>query len=106
MSQNLIEYYTGLSNTTMFANKYRIKNSSANKSVSRKGRGLLNAMQGSQSAPNARIQRIQANPLQRIPPRFGQNNQMLQSGSNSLRNVIKNDVFTKSLHKINSRINN
>ena len=102
MSKNLTDYYTGLTNAIMFSNTSQNENISANRSASRKGRGLFNSLQGSQSSPNARITRIQANPLQRIPPRFnGQNNQMLQSGSsNSLRNVIKNDVFTSIISKI------
>ena len=96
MSKNFTDYYNRISNATMFQNEYHNENFSANKSESRMGRGLFDTLQGSQSSPNARIQRIRANPLQRIPPRFGTNNQMLQSGSsNSLRNVIKNDVFTR-----------
>ena len=100
MSKNLTDYYTGLTNPITFSNTSQNENVSENKSASRRGRGLFNSLQGSQSSPNARITRIQANPLQRIPPRFGPNTQMLQSGSsNSLRNVIKNDVFTKILLK-------
>ena len=101
MAKNLTDYYTGLSKAAMSLNQYHNENFSANKSESRMKRGLANALQGSQSSPNARVQRIRANPLQRIPPRFGQNNQMLQSGSsNSLRNVIKNDVFTSIITKM------
>ena len=101
MSKNLTDFYTGLSKATMSLGEYHNENFSANKSESRMKRGLANALQGSQSSQNARVQRIRANPLQRIPPRFGQNNQMLQSGSsNSLRNVIKNDVFTSPITKI------
>ena len=76
---------------------------SANKSAPRRGRGLLDTIRGSQSSQNARITRIQPNPLlaaQRGPPRIGPNNQMLQSGSNSLRNVIKNDVFITYFFKL------
>ena len=67
------------------------------KSASRRRRGLFDTLRGSQSSNNARITRIQAHPFlasPRGPPRVGPNNPMLQSGSrNSLRNVIKNDVF-------------
>ena len=76
--------------------KVKNQNVSGKKSAPRKGRGLLDTIRGSQSSQNARITRIQPNPYlaaQRGRPRIGLNNQMLQSGSNSLRNVIKNDVF-------------
>ena len=76
----------------------KVKNESisANKSAPRRGRGLFDTIRGSQSSQNARITRIPANSFlaaQRGRPQIGQNNQMLQSGSNTIRNVIKNDVF-------------
>ena len=71
------------------------------KSASRWRRGLFDSFRGSQSSPNGRITRLQAPPYfasPRGPPLVGPNNQMIQSGSrNSLRNVIKNDVFKKYL---------
>ena len=76
-------------------NKYG--NFSVNKSASRWRRGLFDTLRGSQSSTNARLTRVQAPQFlaaPRGPPRVGLNNQMLLSGSkNSLRNVIKNDVF-------------
>ena len=81
----------------------KVKNQiiSANNSVPRRGRGLLDTIRGSQSSQNARITRIPANSFlaaQRGRPQIGQNNQMLQSGSNTIRNVIKNDVFTELVY--------
>ena len=84
---SLLTKYTKDKNESISANK---------SSAPRRGRGLLDTIRGSQSSQNARITRIRPNPFlaaQRGPPRIGPNNQMLQSGSNSLRNVIKNDVF-------------